>query len=97
MRKIARKPTVLRHSTHAEWGHGIVVEETPEKLYVAFEKGGLRPFMNEPRFRELLVKVELSTAEVATLTARLEKLVPELAGKPKPKKKAAPKAAPASK
>jgi hypothetical protein len=92
MRKIARRPTIYRHSVHAEWGHGIVVEETPAKLYLYFDEGGLRPFMNDPKYRDQLVAVTLPLAEVQALVALAEKKVGTKAKPAARKKKVPPKA-----
>jgi hypothetical protein len=88
MRKAARNLTIFRHGSHAEWGHGIIVEENSSKLYLYFENGGRRAFVNDDRYRQLLVRAELSSEDAAALRAKLEKFVPS------PKKAASKKKAP---
>jgi hypothetical protein len=94
MRKVSPKPTIFRHSSHAEWGHGIIVEETPSKLYVYFEDGGRRPFVNDPRSRRLLLMAELPPKEADALIAKFEKSLPKKVGDKKRKKKGLKAAAP---
>lgn len=86
------KPVIYRHSSHAEWGLGMIVEETSSKIYLAFENGGRRPFLNVQRYRELLVPEELEAAAAEEVAARITKNTSKPAAKPsqkKPKKKAA--------
>lgn len=93
MRKVTRRPTIFRHSVHAEWGHGIVVDENPGKLYLHFEHGGRRPIVNDARYRQFLVEVELPAAEAASLVASLEKragLLPRMTARKKAPAKARP-------
>ena len=73
MPKPSRKPALYAHRLHPEWGHGLVVEENPAKIYVAFEDGVRRPFLNEPRFRDQLVPVALAPGLVAGRVAEIEK------------------------
>ena len=85
------KPTIYRHTSHAEWGLGMIVEENPNKVYLAFEDGGRRPFVNAPRFRELLVMVEMATESTEQIVAKIAKngAKPSTkAAEKKPKKKA---------
>jgi hypothetical protein len=89
MGKATRRPAIFRHSSHAEWGHGIVVEENPCKVYLSFENGGRRPFLNDPKYRQLLVPVVLSSEDSDALVARLEKLFGPLT-KPAVRKRKAP-------
>lgn len=88
MRKATPTPTIVRHSNHAEWGLGFIVEENPGKLHVSFENGGARHFVNDPKFRQLLPKVDLPAEEAKALLARIEK-----GDAPAPKKKTAKKKA----
>lgn len=86
------KPVLYRHTGHAEWGLGIIVEENPSKVYVAFEDGARRPFVNALKFREMLVRVELEPAAAEETLAKIAKNAPKpLAAQAakKPKKKAA--------
>lgn len=89
MEKVVRRPVVYRHANHAEWGHGIIVEENPSRVCVAFEDGGRRPFLNEPKYRKLLIAVLVPPAQAEALAA---KLVPPPKKKPgrKPKKVTTP-------
>jgi hypothetical protein len=96
MRKVSPKPTIFRHISHAEWGHGIIVEETPAKLYVYFEDGGRRPFVNDPRSRRLLLMAELPPKETDALIAKFEKSLPKKVGDKK-KKRGLKAAAPGTK
>src|SRR5690349_18488688 len=84
------KPVLYRHSSHAEWGLGMIVKENPNKVYLAFEDGGRRPFVNAPRYRELLVPAVLAAEDVDALVAKLGKSEAKLSAKAekKPKKKA---------
>lgn len=85
------KPVVYRHTTHAEWGLGVIVEENPSKVYLTFEDGGRRPFVNVARFRDLLVPVELAAEAMEETLAKIAKNAPKpVAAKTakKPKKKA---------
>ncbi len=92
MRKAPRNLTIFRHGSHAEWGHGMIVEENPGKLYLHFESGGRRAFVNAPRYREQLVRAELRPQEAAEIRAKLEKfLVPTSTTKKAASKKAPPK------
>lgn len=88
MRKAARRPTIFRHSSHAEWGHGIIVEENSCKVYLFFENGGRRPFLNDPKYRQLLVRVDMSSEDSDALVAKVEKCFGPLATKAARKKKA---------
>jgi hypothetical protein len=72
MHKAVRDLSILSHSHHAEWGHGIITDETPDKVYLYFEHGGTRTFVNAPRYREQLVGVELSLPEATALRRALE-------------------------
>jgi hypothetical protein len=71
MRKVPLKPAIFRHSSHAEWGYGIVVQETPDKVYLSFENGGHRIFAKAPKYQHLLIKVDPPADEAAALAARL--------------------------
>lgn len=76
MRKYVRKSPLLRHASHAEWGHGILYAESPAKLYLCFEDGRRRAFVNAPRYREQLVPADLPVKVAALLRTRLEGLLP---------------------
>lgn len=80
------KPVIYRHSSHAEWGLGMIVEETSSKIYLVFEDGGRRPFLNVQRYRELLVPAELEAAAAEEIVAKLSKYTPKPASKPSAKK-----------
>lgn len=85
------KPVLYRHTSHADWGIGMIVEETASKIYVAFEDGGRRPFLNIQRYRELLVPAELEAEAADEIVAKITKNAPKPAAKTakkKPKKKA---------
>jgi len=86
------RPVIYRHTSHAEWGHGVIVEENTNKVYLAFEDGGRRPFLNAQRYRELLVPTELAADAAEEIVAKIAKgaakPTPKATGK-KPKKKAA--------
>jgi trans-aconitate methyltransferase len=62
------RPVIYRHTRHADWGLGMIVEESASKFYVAFEDGRRRPFLNVQRYRDLLLPVEME-AEAAEETA----------------------------
>ena len=86
------KTVIYRHTSHAEWGLGTIVEENPAKVYVAFEDGVRRPFINEARYRELLVPVELTPEAAEETLAKIAKNAPKpvtAKSAKKPKKKAA--------
>jgi len=100
VRKITPQPAIFRHSSHEEWGHGIIVEENPSKVYLSFENGGWRVFSNHPKYRQLLLRVELPSEKADALVAKIQKSAKPLPKKAAVKKKAAaPKApkAPAAK
>lgn len=80
------KPIIYRHSSHEEWGLGMIVEETPSKIYLVFEDGGRRPFLNVQRYRDLLVPAELEATAAEETVARLTKYTPRPASKPGAKK-----------
>jgi hypothetical protein len=80
------KPIIYRHSSHAEWGLGMIVEETSSKIYLVFEDGGRRPFLNVQRYRDLLVPAELEATAAEEMVARLSKSTPRPASKPGDKK-----------
>lgn len=85
------KPVLYRHTSHADWGVGMIVEENASKIYVAFEDGGRRPFLNVQRYRELLVPAELEAEAAEEVVAKITKNIPKPAAKTaekKPKKKA---------
>ncbi len=87
----AAKPVLYRHSSHEEWGVGMIVEETAAKIYVAFEDGGRRPFLNVQRYRQLLVPANLEAEAAEEVVAKISKKAPKPAAKTaakKPKKKA---------
>ncbi len=77
MRKGVRTPTIYRHSSREEWGYGIIVEENSDKVYVHFEGGGRRAFVNAPRYREQLVSVALPREDTAAVLAELGKFLPQ--------------------
>jgi hypothetical protein len=77
MRQATRNLTLFRHSSHAEWGHGIIVEEYADKVYLHFEHGGRRAFVNAAKYREHLVSVELPPAEAAAVRSELKKYLPK--------------------
>jgi hypothetical protein len=87
----APKPILYRHLSHADWGIGLIVEETASKIYVVFEDGGRRPFLNAQRYRELLVPAELEAEAAEEIVAKITKYASKPAAKTaekKPKKKA---------
>ena len=84
----AAKPVVYRHKSHLEWGLGVIVEESPAKLYVSFEDGKRRPFLNEARHRSQLVTAELSADATQEILAKIVKVT----AKPAPPKAAGKKA-----
>jgi hypothetical protein len=67
------KPALYHHTSHADWGIGMIVEETASKIYVAFEDGSRRPFLNVQRYRELLVPAELEAEAADEVAARIMK------------------------
>ena len=75
MAKIVKtaKPVIYRHTSQAEWGLGVIVEENANKVYLAFEDGGRRPFLNTQRYRELLVPVELAPEAAEETLAKITK------------------------
>ena len=89
MAKIAA-PTVYCHADHSEWGPGLIVEENPSKVYLHFIEGGRRVFQNAPKFRDRLVRAELTadaTAEVIVQITKFQvKAVAKAANAKKPKK-----------
>lgn len=89
MRKHLRKSPLLRHASHAEWGHGILYEENRAKIYLCFEDGRRRAFVNAPQYREQLVPADLPVRVAALLRARLEGLLPEGAVEGSRRRKAA--------
>src|SRR5262249_30099152 len=70
------KPVLYRHTSHADWGIGMIVEETASKIYVAFEDGGRRPFLNVQRYRELLVPAKLEAEAADEIVAKIMKNAP---------------------
>jgi hypothetical protein len=77
MGQATRNLTLFRHSIHAEWGHGIIVEENADRIYLQFEHGGRRGFVNAAKYREHLVSVELPSAEAAAVRSELKKHLPK--------------------
>jgi hypothetical protein len=77
MGQAIRNLTLFRHSLHAEWGHGIIVEENADRVYLHFEHGGRRAFVNAARYREHLVGVELPPSEAAAVRSELKKHLPK--------------------
>jgi hypothetical protein len=95
MRKSApkTKPGIYVHSGHSEWGHGVVVEENASKIYLSFEDGIRRCFLNVPMYRRFLVKAELPPEEADALIAEATRITKpgtrKTAGKKTPAKKTA--------
>ena len=94
MAKIAKTASavIYRHTSHAEWGLGMIVEENPKKVYLAFEDGGRRPFLNAQRYRDQLVPAELAADAAEEIVAKIAKGAAKAtpkAGEKKPKKAAA--------
>ena len=89
MAKIAA-PTVYCHADHSEWGPGLIVEENPAKVYLHFVDGGRRVFQNAPKFRDRLVRADLSADATAEVIVRITKFQVKAAAKAtsakKPKK-----------
>ncbi len=87
------RTVIYRHTSHAEWGLGMIVEENPKKVYLAFEDGGRRPFLNAQRYRDQLVPAELEADAAEEIVAKISKgaakATPKATGK-KAKKAAAP-------
>jgi hypothetical protein len=77
---------VYRHASHAEWGLGMIVEETSSKIYLAFEDGGRRPFLNVQRYRELLVPEELASEAREEIIEKISKKAAKPAERATPKK-----------
>jgi len=77
MGQAVRNLTLFRHSIHAEWGHGIIVEENADRIYLQFEHGGRRGFVNAAKYREHLISVELPSAEAAAVRSELKKHLPK--------------------
>ena len=71
------KPVIYRHTSHAEWGLGMIVEETSAKVYLAFENGGRRPFLNVPQFRAQLLPVELAADAAEEAVAKIARKAPK--------------------
>jgi hypothetical protein len=86
------KPALYRHTSNADWGIGMIVEETANKIYLAFEDGGRRPFLNVQRYRELLVLADLEAEAADEMVAKIMKNAPKPAAK-KAEKSAKKKAA----
>jgi len=84
MRKAPRKPALFRHSTNTDWGHGMIVEETPAKVSLYFENAGERVFVNDPKYRNLLVAVEAPASEALRLLSKMKQSVGRLATKSRP-------------
>jgi hypothetical protein len=82
----ALKPVLYRHSTHVDWGVGMIIEETASKLYLVFETGGPRSILNVQRYRDLLVPAELDAAAAEDLVAKLKKSSAKPAAKTAEKK-----------
>ncbi len=78
------KPVLYRHSSHADWGIGMVVEETAGKIYLAFEDGGRRPFLNVQKYREMLVPAGLEAEAADEVVAKITKAAKVAGGAPKP-------------
>ncbi|MGC4116834.1 MAG: hypothetical protein QM765_20190 [Myxococcales bacterium] len=87
------KPVLYRHTSHAEWGAGLIVEETPSKFYMVFEDGGRRPFLNVSRYRDLLVPAGLDASEAEEIVAKIAKHLPKPTAKATDKKSKKKKAA----
>lgn len=87
------KIVIYRHTSHEEWGFGVIVEETATKVYLAFEDGGKRAFVNLQRYRDLLVPMDLAPGAAEEVAAKIAKGAakssPKSAEK-KSKKKVAP-------
>jgi hypothetical protein len=79
-------PVLYRHKSHADWGVGMIVEETTTKVYLAFEDGGRRPFLNVQRYRALLVPAEMEAEAADEIVARITKVVGKPAAKAAEKK-----------
>ena len=96
MARAAKKiaTVIYRHTKHADWGMGMIVEENANKVYLAFEDGGRRPFLNEQKYRDFLVAEAMEPDAIEEVVAKITKAAPKpisakTAAAKKSKKKAA--------
>ncbi|HEY3445160.1 MAG TPA: hypothetical protein VGK67_02305 [Myxococcales bacterium] len=86
------RPVIYRHTSHADWGMGMIVEENPAKVYLAFEDGVRRPFLNQQRYRDFLVPEALEPDAIDEIVAKITKSIAKPASS-KTTKKVSKKAA----